>query len=39
MVESKFAQVKSKPEYNEIVDGLAKTAKEHGQTVPSFDAW
>lgn len=39
MVESKFAQIHSKPEYVAIVDDLAKTAKEHGQQVPAFNAW
>lgn len=39
MVESKFAQIRSKPEYVAIVDDLEKTAKEHGQQVPPFKAW
>lgn len=39
MIESKFAQTHSKSEYVAIVDGLAKTAKEHGQQVPPFSAW
>jgi hypothetical protein len=39
MVESKFAQIHGKAEYVAIVDGLAKTAKEHGQQVPPFNAW
>jgi hypothetical protein len=39
IVESKFAQIHSKSEYVAIVDGLAKTAKEHGQQVPPFSAW
>jgi hypothetical protein len=38
-VESKFAQIHSKAEYVAIVDGLAKTAKEHSQQVPPFNAW
>ncbi len=39
MVESKFAQIHSKSEYVAIMDGLSKTAKEHGQQVPPFNAW
>jgi di/tricarboxylate transporter len=39
MIESKFAQIHSKSEYVAILDGLAKTAKEHGQQVPPFNAW
>ena len=39
MVESKFAQIHSKAEYIAILDGLAKTANEHGQQVPPFSAW
>jgi hypothetical protein len=39
IVESKFAQIHSKAEYVAILDGLAKTAKEHGQQVPLFNAW
>lgn len=39
MVESKFAQIHSKAEYVAIVDGLEKTAKGHGQQVPTFNAW
>ena len=39
MVESKFAQIHSKSDYVAIMDGLRKTAKEHGQTVPPFNAW
>lgn len=39
MVESKFAQIHSRSEYIAIMDGLANTAKEHGQQVPPFNAW
>jgi hypothetical protein len=38
-VESRFAQIHSKSEYVAIVDGLARTATEHGQQVPAFNAW
>ena len=39
IVESKFAQINSKAEYVAIMDSLAKTAKEHSQQVPAFNAW
>jgi hypothetical protein len=39
MVESKFAQIHSKSEYVAIVGDLAKTANDHGQHVPAFNAW
>jgi hypothetical protein len=39
IIESQFAQIHSKSEYVAIVDGLAKTASEHGQQVPTFTAW
>lgn len=38
-VESRFAQIQSRADYVQILDGLADTAKAHGQRIPKFRVW
>lgn len=39
LLESRFAQIRSKEDYVAIVERLEKTAENHGQFVPKFEPW
>ena len=39
VIEFRFTQIRNRQDYVQLIDGLEKVCRDHGQNVPSFTAW